>query len=414
MNLAGPVVTPRATAPAVALPRGLTRTLRWYPNERKTLLLVTSFATVVAIVVGLLYVHVIRGVQAGTEPLHDFFALWGWSAMIHATRHTGAIYDPSAVKAFLHAQDPRFRGNYPFAYPPSFLLLIWPLALLGRTASYVVFVLVTLAFYLAAIGRRPWRRPIMLLGLIAPATVLTITAGQNGLLTGALLIGGCRLLERRPVLAGVLFGLLSCKPQLGVLIPVALMAAGMWRVIAAAAATVLASVVASGAAFGWDMWARWMHALFGLTRFVSAQPKLYQLMPTVSANLHLLGAPPWLALAAQLGAAGLAAAGVWWSWRRGPGRVPTAVLQVGTFLATPYAFFYDLPILTNALLEIALDRLDTNEAFAGGELLAMAAAVVLPLAMTMGNGSIPWSGFVLPPLFALSLWRMRVTRPAEG
>ena len=414
MNLAGPVVTPRATAPAVALPRGLTRTLRWYPNERKTLLLVTSFATVVAIVVGLLYVHVIRGVQAGTEPLHDFFALWGWSAMIHATRHTGAIYDPSAVKAFLHAQDPRFRGNYPFAYPPSFLLLIWPLALLGRTASYVVFVLVTLAFYLAAIGRRPWRRPIMLLGLIAPATVLTITAGQNGLLTGALLIGGCRLLERRPVLAGVLFGLLSCKPQLGVLIPIALMAAGMWRVIAAAAATVLASVVASGAAFGWDMWARWMHALFGLTRFVSAQPKLYQLMPTVSANLHLLGAPPWLALAAQLGAAGLAAAGVWWSWRRGPGRVPTAVLQVGTFLATPYAFFYDLPILTNALLEIALDRLDTNEAFAGGELLAMAAAVVLPLAMTMGNGSIPWSGFVLPPLFALSLWRMRVTRPAEG
>ena len=414
MNLAGPVVTPRATAPAVALPRGLTRTLRWYPNERKTLLLVTSFATVVAIVVGLLYVHVIRGVQAGTEPLHDFFALWGWSAMIHATRHTGAIYDPSAVKAFLHAQDPRFRGNYPFAYPPSFLLLIWPLALLGRTASYVVFVLVTLAFYLAAIGRRPWRRPIMLVGLIAPATVLTITAGQNGLLTGALLIGGCRLLERRPVLAGVLFGLLSCKPQLGVLIPVALLAAGMWRVIAAAAATVLASVVASGAAFGWAMWARWMHALFGLTRFVSAQPKLYQLMPTVSANLHLLGAPPWLALAAQLGAAGLAAAGVWWSWRRGPGRVPTAVLQVGTFLATPYAFFYDLPILTNALLEIALDRLDTNEAFAGGELLAMAAAVVLPLAMTMGNGSIPWSGFVLPPLFALSLWRMRVTRPAEG
>ena len=414
MSLAGPVATPRATAPAVALPRGLIRTLRWYPTERKTLLLVTSFAAVVAIVVGLLYVHVIRGVQAGTEPLHDFFALWGWSAMIHATRHTGAIYDPSAVKAFLHAQDPRFRGNYPFAYPPSFLLLIWPLALLGRTASYVVFVLVTLAFYLAAIGRRPWRRPIMLLGVIAPATAFTIIAGQNGLLTGALLIGGCRLLERRPMLAGVLFGLLSCKPQLGVLIPVALLAAGMWRVIAAAAATVLASVVASGAAFGWAMWARWMHALFGLTGFVSAQPKLYQLMPTVSANLHLLGAPPWLALAAQLGAAGLAAAGVWWCWRRGPGRVPTAVLQVGTFLATPYAFFYDLPILTNALLEIALDRLDTNEAFAGGELLAMAAAVVLPLAMTMGNGSIPWSGFVLPPLFALSLWRMRVTRPAGG
>jgi hypothetical protein len=397
-----------------APPHGLTRLLCWHPKARKTFLLAAVFAAPIVAVVGLLYAHVIHGVWTGTQPLNDFFALWGWSAMIHATPHALEMYDPAAMKAFLHAQDAAFTSNYPFAYPPSFLLLIWPLALLPRAESYVLFVLVTLALYLAAVGRHPWRRPIILLALVAPSTVLTITAGQNGLLTAALLIGGCRLLGRRPVVAGVLFGLLSCKPQLGVLIPVALLAAGMWRVIAAAVATVLASVAASSAAFGWAMWGRWVHALLGLTGFVSAQPQLYRLMPTVSANLHLLGAPAWLTVAGQLAAAGLAAAGVWWCWRRGPGRVPTAVLQVSTFLATPYAFFYDLPILTNALLELVLDRLETNEAFSAAELLAMAAAVVLPLAMTLGYGSIPWGGLVLPPLFALTLWRVRAARPAAG
>ncbi len=43
------------------------------------------------------------------------------------------------------------------------------------------------------------------------------------------MIGACRLLGRRPVLAGVLFGLAAVKPQLGLLVPVALISARQWR-----------------------------------------------------------------------------------------------------------------------------------------------------------------------------------------
>ena len=66
--------------------------------------------------------------------------------------------------------------------------------------------------------------------------------GQTGFLTGALLAGGVLALPRHEILAGVFFGLLAYKPQFGLLIPFVLLAGGYWRAIAAATATVLASV----------------------------------------------------------------------------------------------------------------------------------------------------------------------------
>ena len=402
MSFRAPAAPARPDIP----PRTPTRLLRWYPTERKTLLLATTFATVVIIIVGLFYVHVIRGVQAGTEPLHDFFALWGWSAMIHMVAHPLTIYDPAAVRSFLDAQDPAFKENYPFAYPPSFLLVIWPLALLPRNASYVIWVLTTLACYLAVVGHGPWRRTIVLLTLLAPATALTVSAGQNGFLTAALMIGGCRLLGRRPLVAGILFGLLSCKPQLGVLIPIALLAARQWRAIAAAAVTVLASIAASAAAFGWSMWTHWVSALVGLLHLVGKQDQLYHEMPTIAANLHGLGVAPVAVQAAQIGAGIAAATAVFLCWRKDrASRLAAAALQAGTFLATPYAFFYDLPLVTNAVLEMVMERLEAREAFSTTEILVVIGTVVLPIVMAASHGPIPWSGFVLPLLFLVIVRR---------
>ena len=380
--------------------------LCWPVAARRTRVLAVGLIFLIGATVGLFYAHLAVQVWTGTKPLNDFFALWSWSAMLHTTVHPVALYAPAQVQAFLHAQDPAFKGNYPFAYPPSFLLVIWPLELLPRNFSYWLWVLTTLACYLAVVGQRPWRRIIVVLLVFAPATALTVSAGQNGFLTAALMIGGCRLLDRRPLLAGVLFGLLSCKPQLGVLIPVALLAARQWRAIAAAAVTVLASVVASAAAFGWTMWAQWMSALVGLFHLVGKQTQLYHEMPTIAANLHALGIAPVAVQAAQVAAGIAAGAAVFVCWRRGgTSRLTSAALQAGTFLATPYAFVYDLPLVTNAVMELVLERLEAQEAFSITEVLVAAGSVLLPVAMAMSHGSIPWSGFVLPPLFVVIVRR---------
>jgi hypothetical protein len=49
--------------------------------------------------------------------------------------------------------------------------------------------------------------------LLCPAASINLFAGQNAFMTGALLVGGCRLLERRPFLGGAVLGLLGYKPQ---------------------------------------------------------------------------------------------------------------------------------------------------------------------------------------------------------
>ena len=88
--------------------------------------------------------------------------------------------------------------------------------------------------------------------------------GQNGFLTAALLGGALAILDRRPIVAGLLFGLLAYKPQFGLMIPLALVAGGYWRSFAAAVATVAFLAVAATIAFGPDVW----RAFFDSTHFM--------------------------------------------------------------------------------------------------------------------------------------------------
>ncbi len=83
-----------------------------------------------------------------------------------------------------------------------------------------------------------------------------INLGQahNGFLTAALMGAALLQLDRRPIIAGILFGLLAYKPQFGLLIPLVLIVSGRWRVLAAAAATVALLTLAVTLAFGPDVW----------------------------------------------------------------------------------------------------------------------------------------------------------------
>ena len=94
----------------------------------------------------------------------------------------------------------------------------------------------------------------LLLGLGFPAVLLTVTHGQNAFLTAGLLSWGLLLLPAQPVAAGVLIGALAFKPQLALLLPVALIAGGNWRAIVAASLTVLGLSAATVILFGAEIW----------------------------------------------------------------------------------------------------------------------------------------------------------------
>jgi hypothetical protein len=308
--------------------------------------------------------------------------------------------------------------SFPFAYPPTFLLVLWPLGHLPLGVAAAALVLVTLALYLWATAGGKQHSPLWAAALLAPTTAITIVSGQSAFLFSALLVGGLRLTGAHPVIAGVLLGLASYKPQLGLLVPVALLAARQWRTIAAAAATVAALVALTSALFGAMIWPTWVAALPGYSAQVAAESnEIRHLMPTVLAALVQAGVPLETAQIMQTGMAIVMAALVWKSFRPGVSDLAIAVLLVAALLATPYAFVYDMPIVATAVLWVVVERGRSGDGFTTTEMLILLAVAIAPITMPSGTARIPF-GLVSLALFlgliVVRHWRLqaRIKRPS--
>src|SRR3546814_10633706 len=118
----------------------------------------------------------------------------------------------------------------------------------------------------------------------------------NGFLTAALLIGGLRLLGAKPIVAGILFGILTVKPQLGILLPFALLAARQWTAIAAAGVTTVLLVGSSVLLFVWESWQAYIDLVIPLQTVIMNERHGFFLamMPSAYMGLRLLDVEPWL------------------------------------------------------------------------------------------------------------------------
>src|SRR5215475_2386864 len=182
----------------------------------------------------------------------DFVNYWS-GAFLALHGRAAEIYDFVAFHAFEQSATGPNIGAYHYSYPPVLLLLTLPLALIPYVPALGVWLVATwYGFYRAlrlASGEGAW-----LLSLATPALFVNAVGGQNGALTAALLGCGLLLLDRRPVVAGMLFGCLAYKPHLALLLPIALIAGRRWRAVGAAAATLVLLVPASAVLFGPQCW----------------------------------------------------------------------------------------------------------------------------------------------------------------
>ncbi len=346
---------------------------------------------------------------AGHWAFNDFFAHWSYARFAQA-HPPGEIYDRDALHAFQVALAGGPVAQLPFAYPPLFLLVLWPFGWLGYPQAYALWIGLTLAAWLwASLAGQATGRAAALL-ILAPATALMACYGQTGFLTAALLVGGMRLLPARPLLAGVLLGLLAIKPQLAVLVPVALAACGAWRAIAAAALTVAAGVLLSGALLGWAMWPDWLAQLPVQAAFAEASINHLR-KPTIMANLLLAGVAPAIAHAVQAALALAMLPLVWIAYRRGPDPQALAVLIAATFVGAPYAFLYDLTLLTNAALVLLAARPATVWRLADTAIVVLALA--LPGVLNLTSRFYWLGGVTLLLLLGLTMWRARQPRPGR-
>ena len=242
---------------------------------------------------------------------------------------------------------------HPWVYPPTFLLLLLPFAALPFLASYAAFLAATFAVAVAGVCRvaREGGERILWTGalLLAPATAIDVIDGQNGLLTNGLLLGGFGLLRASPVAAGLVLGVVTYKPQLTLMVPVALLALRAWRALIAAGLMAVLMVAASAAVLGVDIWRAWFAWMLGTAPGYAEWVqwgRLWGLSLFSCATLH--GASPALAQAVQLGGTLLAAVATYATFRR-PVGFPRQlmVLLAATVLAAPHLSPYDLVLLAS-------------------------------------------------------------------
>jgi Glycosyltransferase family 87 len=300
---------------------------------------------------------------------------------------------------------------YPFPYPPSFLLLLWPLGQLPGAVSCAALVAVTLPLYLWATVGRKWRSAALVAALAAPTTAIAIVSGQSGLLASALLAGGMRLAAPNPVAGGVLLGLLTYKPQLGLLVPVALVAARLWRTLAIAGLTAILLVALTSILFGAAVWPIWAASLSGFSRqFAAESSEIVHLMPTVLAALLQHGVASGTAELVQWVATAAAAAIVWTIFRSSPGQLACAGLLVAALLATPYAFVYDMPFVATAVIWFVAERHRAGDALGTGEVVVLMFVMIAPIALVAGTSKFPLAVLLLVLLLGLIVRRCRRLR----
>ena len=146
----------------------------------------------------------------------------------------GLIYHGDALHRFQMTLEPALRQTFPFPYPPSYLFAIWPLSFFLTAWPTWCGTALTLALFLWSVFGTRIRALSFWFVLLAPTTLITLIQGQNGLLTSALVVGGMRVMRALPIAGGVLAGSAMIKPQLAILLPLALLSAGYWRTLAAA------------------------------------------------------------------------------------------------------------------------------------------------------------------------------------
>jgi hypothetical protein len=370
--------------------------------------------------------------------------------------NAAAPFDPVAQFArerAIFGDDTQFYGWH---YPPFFLFIAAALALLPYGLALAVWQGVTLGLYLFVIrailnssfrgpqsgipesiateskGQAPaiplWKRWLwipdsryaasgmtfewLLLALAFPAVLINVGHGQNGFLTAALLGGALVLLDRRPLLAGVLFGLLVYKPQYGLLLPIVLGVSGRWRAFAAAAATVVVLTLATTLAFGMSAWHAFaVFSEFTRTVVLEQGNTGWHKIQSVFAWSRMWGAPVPLAYALQgitMIAIAAALAVLWRSAASYP--LKASALCLAAILATPYSFDYDMMVLAPAIAFCTADGLARG--FGPWEKTALAALWLVPVvARSVAQLSlIPLGVPAMLAVFVLILRRAEIVR----
>lgn len=325
----------------------------------------------------------------------DFVNVWA-AGRLALAGHPAAAYDWPTHKLIEQAAIGHpFDGYFGWHYPPTFLFVAAALSLLSYAAAYVLWVFGTFPAYVVAVRAIIGDRAGYLLAAAFPAVLANFIVGQNGFLTAGLIGGALVLLQRRPVAAGVLLGLLTYKPHLGLLFPIALVAGGYWRTFFTAAIVAALMALAAWLAFGAAAWQAFFANIGHTTQaFLGAGWADFDKLQTAFGLTRALGGSESLAWIVQAAVALTTAGAIVALWRSPIAyEVKASALGVGAMLATPYLYTYDLVALAVPLA--FLIRLGRGRGFLPQEAAGVGLACLLILIFPVVKAPVGFAAVVV-------------------
>ena len=277
-----------------------------------------------------------------SDHFHNDFTFYYAAAKIGLGHGWSSLYDLGLQQSQLNAmgsgigvaQLARYISPPPVAWLAlPFTLLPYPVAYWSWSALLLLALVGT--WYLAAPGAGRLRIIHLVAALAWLPVIYALQLGQPGILIGCGVAGSFYLLRSgRPFVAGLALGVIVLKPQLGFLLPVALLVAGRYRAFAGAVTAIGLLAIASALAIGPGGIATYQERLsfaasVAVNRELTLAPYIGDLTATRAAQAAIA---IWaLALAYRFR-------------RRSPEWVYTAAL-VGGLAASPYLHIDDLVIL---------------------------------------------------------------------
>ncbi|MEM8934875.1 MAG: glycosyltransferase family 87 protein [Pseudomonadota bacterium] len=340
-----------------------------------------------ALVLALCYYYAFAGqllqssefiLPSGKQVGGDFIAFWA-AARASVSGGAALAYDPVYFETLLLDIGPPRDGFFlTWQYPPTYYLAVSFLALLPFGLGYAVWTGGGLAIFAATARASGLKGAPFWIVLAAPAVFLGAATGQNGFFTASLLAGAALLARDRPIAAGLCAALLTMKPQLGLLIPIAYMAGGCWRAFIVAAVGSAALALASVVAYGPAPWVAFFESVIGVSHQVGAGAMPLFKMPTLYSAFAIVGAPKALALVIHGLGALSAIFIVAFVWRRtDDAALRAGVVAAGTFFVSPYIYFYELTILLIPLALLAIRARD--EGWLRNDQVLLTAAYIAPI-----------------------------------
>jgi hypothetical protein len=328
---------------------------------------------------------------------------WIWlSGKFAALGESTQIFDYSA---FSTAQIALFGRDgcaffTPFVYPPTFLFFTYPLGWMPYLVAFAVWLLATLVLYEVAVYAIIPRRAAVIAAIAPYAVAVNIDFAHSAFITAALIGFSLVFLERRPWLSGIFLGLLTYKPHIGLLFPLALLASRNWRALASATAASIILGIGAAIAFGSEGWLSFFHTLIDRQSTLSPDTKVPLALHSVFGLLRWVETSGLVAWGGHLIVAAIVALTVWVVWAKPiPFSLKAAVLCVGSAIVPPYILFYDLCILSIAVAFLVRDGM--SRGFLPGERI-----VILICFIALFFVQVPIGPIICAALFFLAARRI--------